>query len=101
MERQRGGLDKDAVVAAYARWAPIYDPIFGAITGRAIRATMKTINALPAGRVLEVGVGTGIALPLYKAGHRVTGIDLSPDMLKLAEKRVAAKRLQNVEAIRE
>ena len=101
MERRAGGLDENAVVAAYARWAPIYDPIFGVITGRAIRATMKRLNALPDGKVLEVGVGTGIALPHYKRGHRITGIDLSPDMLKIAEKRVAGKKLANVEAIAE
>jgi phosphatidylethanolamine/phosphatidyl-N-methylethanolamine N-methyltransferase len=94
-------LDEQAVVAAYARWAPIYDPIFGVITGRAIRATMKTLNALPPSRVLEVGVGTGIALPLYRPDHRIVGIDLSPDMLKIAAKRVAARKLSNVEAIRE
>jgi phosphatidylethanolamine/phosphatidyl-N-methylethanolamine N-methyltransferase len=101
MDKQAGGLDENAVVAAYARWAPIYDPIFGVITGRAIRATMKTLNALPGGKVLEVGVGTGIALPHYKREHRVTGIDLSPDMLKIAEKRVRTKNLANVDAIRE
>jgi phosphatidylethanolamine/phosphatidyl-N-methylethanolamine N-methyltransferase len=101
MERRTEGLDERAVVAAYARWAPVYDPIFGVITGRAIRATMRTLNALPDGRVLEVGVGTGIALPLYKPGHRVTGIDLSPDMLRIAERRVRDRGLLNVEAIRE
>ncbi len=92
-------LDDAAVVAAYARWAPVYDPIFGVITNRAIRATMAEINALPAGRVLEVGVGTGIALPLYKSDHRIAGIDLSPDMLARAEKRVAAGGLENVEGL--
>jgi phosphatidylethanolamine/phosphatidyl-N-methylethanolamine N-methyltransferase len=92
-------LDEGAVVAAYARWAPVYDAIFGVITRRAIAATMRVINALPPQRVLEVGVGTGIALPLYNAGHRVTGIDLSPDMLAIAEKRVARKKLANVEAL--
>jgi phosphatidylethanolamine/phosphatidyl-N-methylethanolamine N-methyltransferase len=97
----QGQLDENAVVAAYARWAPVYDPIFGVITGRAIRGTMRTLNALPPSRVLEVGVGTGIALPLYNRQHRVTGIDLSPDMLKIAEKRVAQKKLGNVESIQE
>ena len=76
-------------------------PIFGVITRRAIRATMRTLNALPGGQVLEVGVGTGIALPLYKPEHRVTGIDLSPDMLKIAERRVQAEGLRNVDAVRE
>jgi phosphatidylethanolamine/phosphatidyl-N-methylethanolamine N-methyltransferase len=94
-------LDDAAVVAAYARWAPVYDPIFGAITGRAIRATMAAVNALPAGRVLEVGVGTGLALPLYRPDHRVVGIDLSPDMLRRAEQRVADRNLWNVERLAE
>jgi phosphatidylethanolamine/phosphatidyl-N-methylethanolamine N-methyltransferase len=92
-------LDEGAVVAAYARWAPVYDAIFGVITRRAIRATMRVINALPAQRVLEVGVGTGIALPLYDIRHRVIGIDLSPDMLEIAERRVSEKNLANVEAL--
>ena len=92
-------LDDNAVVAAYARWAPIYDPIFGVITRAAIRATMKVLNGLPAARVLEVGVGTGIALPLYKHDHRIVGIDLSPDMLGRAQKRVAVGRLTNVETL--
>lgn len=94
-------LDDAAVVAAYARWAPIYDPIFGLITGRAIRATMTEVNALPDGRVLEVGVGTGLSLPLYKAGHRIAGIDLSPDMLQRAKEKVARENLRNVETIAE
>lgn len=94
-------LDDAAVVAAYARWARVYDPIFGAITGRAIRATMSEVNALPAGRVLEVGVGTGLSLPLYRPHHRVVGIDLSPDMLRQAERRVAERRLAHVAALAE
>lgn len=94
-------LDDKAIVAAYARWAPIYDPIFGVITARAIGATMRVVNALPHGTVLEVGVGTGLALPRYKRDHRITGIDLSPDMLARAEKRVEEKGLHNVAALAE
>jgi phosphatidylethanolamine/phosphatidyl-N-methylethanolamine N-methyltransferase len=92
-------LNDAAVVAAYARWAPIYDPIFGVITGRAIRATLREVNALHPGRIIEVGVGTGLALPHYKASHRIVGIDLSPAMLERAEKRVAVQQLRNVEAL--
>jgi phosphatidylethanolamine/phosphatidyl-N-methylethanolamine N-methyltransferase len=94
-------LDDAAIVAAYARWAPVYDPIFGVITASAIRATMREVNALPAGDVLEVGVGTGIALPHYKRDHRITGFDLSPDMLARAGKRVAERNLDNVVALLE
>lgn len=94
-------LDDAHIVAAYARWAPVYDPIFGVITNAAIRATVARINALPPARVLEVGVGTGIALPRYRREHRITGIDLSPDMLARAERRVADRKLTNVEALTE
>jgi phosphatidylethanolamine/phosphatidyl-N-methylethanolamine N-methyltransferase len=92
-------LDDASIVAAYARWAPVYDPIFGVITGRAIRATMAAVNALPEGRVLEVGVGTGISLPHYRGNRAVTGIDISPDMLKRAEARVREKKLARVERL--
>jgi phosphatidylethanolamine/phosphatidyl-N-methylethanolamine N-methyltransferase len=93
--------DEQSVVAAYARWAPIYDPIFGFATGIGRKATLSTLNELPDGRVLEVGVGTGISLPLYKRGHRIVGIDLSPDMLRRATNRVARLGLSNVETLAE
>jgi phosphatidylethanolamine/phosphatidyl-N-methylethanolamine N-methyltransferase len=93
--------DERSVVAAYARWAPVYDPIFGAATAIGRKATVKTLNDFPAGRILEVGVGTGISLPLYKRSHRLVGIDLSPDMLVRAERRVTRHRLSHVEAIHE
>lgn len=93
--------DERSVVAAYARWAPVYDPIFGVATGIGRKAAITTLNDLPAGRVLEVGVGTGISLPLYKPRHRIVGIDLSPDMLVRARKRVRRRRLANVESLHE
>jgi phosphatidylethanolamine/phosphatidyl-N-methylethanolamine N-methyltransferase len=105
-EKQAAGtptavLDDAHIVAAYARWAPIYDPIFGVITAVAQRATVAVLNKLPDGRLLEVGVGTGITLPRYRKGHRITGIDLSPDMLVRAHKRVARLGLDQVEALHE
>ena len=94
-------LDDAHIVAAYARWAPVYDAIFGVITNSAINRTMGMLNALPAGRVLEIGVGTGLSLPRYKREHRVTGIDLSTDMLERARNRVTTQKLGNVEDLRE
>lgn len=87
------------VVAAYARWAPIYDWSFGAFTAAPCRAAVAEMNRLPPSHILEIGVGTGISLPLYDRKHRVTGIDLSRDMLERARKRVAEEGLSHVEEL--
>ena len=93
-------MEVDKVVAAYRRWAPIYDHTFGRITRAGRLAAVERINALPPGKVLEVGVGTGIALPHY-INHTVTGIDLSSDMLKVARARVAREGLHHVNGVEE
>lgn len=94
-------LDEASVRRAYSRWAPIYDAVFALpfFTGR--RAVARLINRMPPGRILEAGVGTGMALPLYDRRHRIDGIDLSPEMLARARTRVARRRLDNVASIQE
>lgn len=89
-------MKPEAVRASYARWAPVYDRTFGAITQRGRQAAVSRLNRLGSGRVLEVGVGTGLALPLYDRRICVTGIDYSEDMLAKARARVAALGLGNV-----
>lgn len=97
----RGALDADAVRAAYRRWAGIYDAAFGGVSAFGRRRAVALTNRLPGQRVLEVGVGTGLALPRYRPDKRITGIDLSAEMLAQARKRVAALGLRNVEALLE
>lgn len=94
-------LDEASVRRAYSRWAPIYDAVFALpfFTGR--RAVARLINRMPPGRILEAGVGTGMALPLYDRRHQIDGIDLSPEMLARARTRVARRRLDNVASIQE
>lgn len=89
------------VLAAYSRWAPIYDSVFALpfLTGR--RAVARAVNRLATGRILEAGVGTGVALPRYDRRHRIFGIDLSPDMLARARRRVERRRLDHVEGLEE
>lgn len=62
-----------------------------------IPAMEKAARATPETRFLEIGVGTGrIALPLASRGHRLTGIDISENMLQvLVEKLQAAGWQQN------
>jgi phosphatidylethanolamine/phosphatidyl-N-methylethanolamine N-methyltransferase len=94
-------LDAASVRAAYRRWAGVYDTVFGGISAPARRRAVAAANALPVGRVLEVGVGTGLALPLYRPDLAVTGIDLSTEMLAEARKKVADQGLSNVESLLE
>ena len=93
---QRDALDTEAVRAAYRRWAGVYDLVFGGVSALARKRAIATVNALPGSEVLEVGVGTGLALPHYAAGKRVTGIDLSADMLAHAREKVRRRRLAGV-----
>jgi phosphatidylethanolamine/phosphatidyl-N-methylethanolamine N-methyltransferase len=97
----RTPLDAAAVRTAYRRWAGFYDASFGSVSATARRAAVAAVNALPGRRVLEVGVGTGLALPHYRPEKRIVGIDLSPEMLALARERAAARGLDNVDVLLE
>jgi phosphatidylethanolamine/phosphatidyl-N-methylethanolamine N-methyltransferase len=90
-----------AVKAAYRRYARIYDVIFGAVLQPGRRAVLEALNLKPGDRVLEVGVGTGISLPLYPRNVRITGIDVSLEMLEKARARVERAKLSNLEALLE
>lgn len=95
----RSKLDADAVRAAYRRWAGVYDGVFGAVSALARRRAVAAVNTLPGSRVLEMGVGTGLALPQYAPDKRITGIDLSAEMLARASARRERLRLANVDGL--
>jgi phosphatidylethanolamine/phosphatidyl-N-methylethanolamine N-methyltransferase len=99
--RPGAAMDAEAVRVAYRRWAGIYDAVFGGVCLLARRRAVALVNRLPGRDVLEVGVGTGLALPYYAGDRRITGIDLSAEMLAQARKRVADRDIANVVALRE
>jgi phosphatidylethanolamine/phosphatidyl-N-methylethanolamine N-methyltransferase len=94
-------LDRSTIERAYARWAPVYDLVFGAVFERGRNAAIAAAERAcpPGGRILEVGVGTGISLPDYARGNRLVGVDISAPMLRKAAERVAEHRLDNVDAL--
>ncbi|AHB48509.1 phosphatidylethanolamine N-methyltransferase [Hyphomicrobium nitrativorans NL23] len=97
-----GRIEEDVLKATYRRWAPIYDHTFGRVSNEGRKHAAEVINAsLDSGRVLEVGVGTGLALGDYGRHLEIVGIDLSPEMLDKARERVTAERLDNVTGLHE
>lgn len=93
-------LDEDAVRDAYRRWAPVYDYTFGKVSTAGRRHAVEIINSRD-GKVLEVGVGTGLSLPEYKPHLDIVGIDLAPEMLEKARNRVKAEDVNNVSGLYE
>ncbi len=93
-------MHEDAIKIAYRRWAPVYDHTFGKVATEGRKHTVEMINQ-STGRVLEVGVGTGLSLPDYKRSLEIVGIDLSTEMLDKARTRVAEEGLSNVTGLHE
>ncbi len=100
MTKTLAKMAAEDVRVAYKRWAPFYDATFGKLVKEGVKQTVARANVFE-GRLLEVGVGTGLALPHYAEHLRVTGIDLSADMLQLAKTRMARKATTNIEALLE
>ena len=99
-------VDRDALATienvhveeAYARWAPVYDLVFAAVMKPGRKAAAAAASR-ENGRVLDVGVGTGLELPMFSRNTRLVGVDLSEHMLARARERVAKEGLSNVEAL--
>jgi phosphatidylethanolamine/phosphatidyl-N-methylethanolamine N-methyltransferase len=91
-------LDAQTITKAYARWAPVYDLVFGAVFERGRHAAIAEAERV-GGRLLEVGVGTGISLPQYSRDLKICGIDISEPMLRKAQERVSEFGLSNVEGL--
>ncbi|MDE2332261.1 MAG: methyltransferase domain-containing protein [Bradyrhizobium sp.] len=91
-------FDRATVERAYDRWAPVYDLVFGGVFSKGRKAAIQATNRL-GGRVLEVGIGTGISLPQYAPNLRIFGTDISEAMLRKAKARVSELRLNNVEGL--
>jgi ubiquinone/menaquinone biosynthesis C-methylase UbiE len=83
-------LDQEtaATKARYDRIAPVYDAMEWFTERSSFQKwRQKLWSRVPAGHVLEVGVGTGKNMPYYPPGAHVTAIDLSERMLAQARRR--------------
>lgn len=91
-------IDRASVAKAYARWAPIYDRVFGPVFDEGRKSTIAIADRI-GGRVLDVGVGTGLSLSDYSPTTKICGVDISEPMLRKAQERVRTHNLKNVETL--
>jgi phosphatidylethanolamine/phosphatidyl-N-methylethanolamine N-methyltransferase len=90
-------VDLDAVRTVYDLWAPAYDATFGRFAGYAMKKLVKSRQFAPGDRVLDIGIGTGLSLPLYSRDIKLVGVDAAPAMLERARQRKSRLGLDNVE----
>src|SRR5262249_17855166 len=92
-------LELHDTLRTYRLFAGSYDVVFGPIFHPGRKAAVEVANDRPHQRILEVGVGTGLSLPHFRKDARVTGIDVSKEMLAKAHRRVERGGLRQVEAL--
>lgn len=90
-------MDLEAIQKSYRRYAHSYDLYFGAVFQPGRKAVIDLMACQAGERVLEVGVGTGLSLPLYPRDVHITGIDVSAEMLAKAEQRVQHHHYNHVD----
>jgi len=88
------------VEKVYNRYSSFYDVVFGKIFHSGREMAPVLLDLFPGARLLEVGVGTGLSLPLLPRNIGITAIDLSQKMLDRAKKRAASLALRNIELIK-
>lgn len=89
-------LEERQVRRAYDLYSPVYDFLFKKLFEPGRIAAVRLLGTPPRGRVLEVGIGTGLNLPFYPPNMDLVGIDLSEAMLKKAQEKVHDLRMDQV-----
>ena len=91
-------ITTEDVRIAYRRHSHVYDAVFGPVLQAGREQAIRRMGCLPGERVLEVGVGSGLSIPLYPWGVRVVGVDLSMPLLRKARARAGAVNLAAMDA---
>ena len=90
-------MDLEKIERVYTSYAGVYDQIFGKVFHEGRESIIRNLNVQPDEHILEVGVGTGLALPMYPRHCRIVGIDLSDGMLAKAKERAEMHKLAHVQ----
>jgi len=88
-------LDQNSIIKSYKRVSSFYDLTFGQVFRPGQKAIIKKMDCIKSDTVLEIGIGTGSSLQYYPQETKVVGIDISPDMLEVAKKRIVKDKIHN------
>ena len=92
-------MDLRDTIRTYGFLSGSYDFVFGPVFHPGRKEAVRVANDRPGQRILEVGVGTGLSLPYFRADSEVTGIDVSEEMLAKARRRVEKEKLAHVRGL--
>jgi phosphatidylethanolamine/phosphatidyl-N-methylethanolamine N-methyltransferase len=92
-------MQKEDITKIYSRYASVYDVIFSGMFLPRIRLGLQKIGIKAGERIIEVGVGTGLSLPLYPDTCKVVGIDITRKMLERAREKKERLNLDHVELL--
>jgi phosphatidylethanolamine/phosphatidyl-N-methylethanolamine N-methyltransferase len=99
MTKKSETMDLHDTIRTYRLFSGSYDIVFGPVFHPGRKEAVRIANDRPGQRILEVGVGTGLSLPHFRPDSRVTGIDISEEMLAKARHRAERLRLAHVEGL--
>ena len=88
-------MDQNSIIKSYKRVSSFYDLTFGQVFRPGQKAIIKKMDCVESDNVLEIGIGTGSSLQYYPKETKVVGIDISPDMLEVAKKRIVKDKIHN------
>ena len=88
-------MDQNSIIKSYKRVSSFYDLTFGQVFRPGQKAIIKKMDCIDSDNVLEIGIGTGSSLQYYPKETKVVGIDISPDMLEVAKKRIVKDKINN------
>src|SRR5246127_295612 len=92
-------MELEDTVRTYRFFSGSYDLVFGPVFHPGRKEAVRLANDRPGQRILEVGVGTGLSLPHFRPDSRVSGIDVSEEMLAKARRRAERLKLAHVEGL--